>query len=88
MSTADTTVRARIDPETKTLAARALEAAGLSIPDAIRLLMQRIAVDQKLPFDVTMPNAATREAIAQLQAGEGDSYASIADLMDDLHAID
>jgi len=88
MSTADTTVRARIDPETKTLAARALEADGLSISEAIRLFIQRIATEQKLPFDLTMPNAATREAIAQLQAGEGDSYASIADLMDDLHAVD
>lgn len=39
MSTADTYVRACIDTVTKQRAADALEAMGLSISDAIRLLM-------------------------------------------------
>ena len=38
MGIADTYVRARIDTETKERAASALEAMGLSISDAIRLL--------------------------------------------------
>jgi len=46
--TADTVVRARIDAKTKKRAATALEAMGLSISDAIRLLMLRIA-DEKAP---------------------------------------
>lgn len=52
MSIADTYVRARIDTKTKELAADALEKMGLSISDAIRLLMVRIANEQRLPFDV------------------------------------
>ncbi|MBP4065924.1 type II toxin-antitoxin system RelB/DinJ family antitoxin [Aeromonas sp. MaB10011B] len=86
MSTADTYVRARIDTSTKERAADALEAMGLSISDAIRLLMLRIADERRMPFDVKAPNATTRKAIAELEAGKGKRFASVDDLMADLHA--
>ena len=88
MSTADTYVRARIDTSTKERAADALEAMGLSISDAIRLLMLRIADERRMPFDVKAPNATTRKAIAELEAGKGKRFASVDDLMADLHADD
>jgi DNA-damage-inducible protein J len=49
MRTADTYVRARIDTNTKERATDALEAMGLSISDAIRLLMLRVADERRLP---------------------------------------
>ncbi len=55
MVTTDTYVRARIDSRTKKRAAHALEAMGLSISDAIRLLMLRVADERRLPFDVKAP---------------------------------
>ena len=88
MSTADTYVRARIDTGTKERAAEALDAMGLTISDAIRLLMFRIAEDRRLPFEVKMPNAATREAIAELEAGKGMRFDSVEELMADLNADD
>jgi DNA-damage-inducible protein J len=88
MSTADTYVRARIDTNTKQRAAEALEAMGLSISDAIRLLMQRIADERRLPFEVKVPNATTRTAMAELEAGKGKRFASVEALMADLRADD
>jgi len=88
MKTADTYVRARIDTITKERASDALEAMGLSISDAIRLLMVRIAHERRLPFDVKAPNAATRKAIAELEAGKGKSFTSVDSLMADLNADD
>jgi DNA-damage-inducible protein J len=88
MIAADTYVRARIDAKTKERAAEALEAMGLSISDAIRLLMLRIADERRLPFEVKVPNSATREAMAELEAGKGKRFASVDALMDDLHADD
>ena len=85
-TTADTYVRARIDSNTKERAATALEAMGLSISDAIRLLMLRVADEQRLPFDVKVPNATTRKAIAELEAGKGKKFDSVDDLMADLNA--
>ena len=88
MTTADTYVRARIDTQTKERAAAALEAMGLSISDAIRLLMVRVADDRQLPFTVKAPNRTTRKAIEELEAGKGKRFASVDDLMADLHADD
>ena len=88
MAVSDTYVRARIDKATKARATAALGAMGLSISDAIRLLMLRIADERRLPFEVKAPNAATREAIAELSAGKGVKFDSVDALMADLHADD
>ncbi len=86
--TADSTVRARIDSATKRKASKALEAMGLSVSDAIRLMLVRVAEEKRLPFAVKVPNAATKSAIAELEAGKGKRFSSIRDLMDDLDADD
>jgi DNA-damage-inducible protein J len=88
VTTADTYVRARIDTQTKERAADALEAMGLSISDAIRLLMLRIADERRLPFEVKVPNAASRKAISELESGRGKRFATVDALMADLHADD
>ncbi len=84
--TADTYIRARIDSATKERATEALEAMGLSISDAIRLLMLRIVAERRLPFEVKAPTARTRKAIAELEAGKGKRFASVKALMNDLNA--
>ncbi len=88
MSTADTYVRARIDTRTKERATDALEAMGLSISDAIRLMLLRVADERRLPFEVRAPNATTKKAIAELEAGKGKKFRNVADLMADLNADD
>lgn len=85
MRTADTYVRARIDTDTKERAADALEAMGLSISDAIRLLMLRVANEGRLPFEVKIPNARTQKAITELEAGKGKRFGSIDSFMEDLN---
>jgi DNA-damage-inducible protein J len=77
-------VRARIDHATKERAAAALADMGLSISDAIRLLMMRIADERRLPFEVKVPNAATREAMAELESGKGRRSDSAEALFKDL----
>lgn len=88
MPISNTYVRARIDTRTKERAACALQEMGLSISDAIRLLMLRVAEERCLPFEVKVPNAKTRKAITELEAGKGKSFASVDALMADLHADD
>jgi DNA-damage-inducible protein J len=81
---ADAIVRARIDRATKQRAAAALEAMGLSISDAIRLLMLRVADEKRLPFDVKVPNAETARAMTELDQGKGKRFDSAAALFKDL----
>ncbi|MBV1702884.1 MAG: type II toxin-antitoxin system RelB/DinJ family antitoxin [Hyphomicrobiales bacterium] len=88
MTVADSYVRARIDTMTKKRATEALEGMGLSISDAIRLLMLRIAEERRLPFEVKVPTPTTRKAMAELEAGKGKRFADINALMADLNAND
>jgi DNA-damage-inducible protein J len=78
------TVRARIDSGTKAKASAALAAMGLSVSDAIRMMMHRIAEEKSLPFDVRVPNAASREALAELEGGKGKRYKTAEALFEDL----
>lgn len=80
----DSVVRARIDSDTKARATAALEAMGLSVSDAIRLLMLRIADEQRLPFSVQVPNAKTVKAMDELEAGKGQRFSNEQELFDDL----
>ncbi len=71
--TADAIIRARIDSATKQKAIAALEAMGLSVSDAIRLLMLRIAEEKRLPFELKVPDREDLPAIdrnSRLDNGE------------------
>lgn len=81
---ADSVVRARIDAATKEEATEALAAMGLSVSDAIRLLLTRIAAEKAFPFPVQVPNATTRAAMTELASGKGKRLASPEALFDDL----
>ena len=85
---ADTSIRARIDSETKRKASLALQSMGLSVSDAIRMLMVRIAEEKCMPFDIRTPNKSTQDAIEELEAGHGKKVAGVNDLMADLNADD
>lgn len=80
----DTEVRARIDKATKERATAAPGALGLTVSGAIRLLMQRIAEERRLPFDVKVPGPDTVEAMEELEAGKGRRFKTPEDLLADL----
>ena len=60
---ANSVVRARIDDRIKNEATAVLAAMGLTISDAVRLLLVRVANDKALPFEPLAPNAETIEAM-------------------------
>jgi DNA-damage-inducible protein J len=54
-----TMVHVRVDEKTKLRAAKTLAAMGISVSDAVRMLLVRVAAEKALPFDVKVPNATT-----------------------------
>ncbi len=80
----DTVVRACIDAATKERATAALGAMGMSVSDASRLLMLRVAEEQRVPFDVKVSNSAMIEAMEELEAGKGQRFETPEDLRADL----
>jgi len=81
-------VRARIDLNVKEEASSVLAAMGLTVSDAFRLLLTRIAREKKLPFEPLTPNETTIAAMREARAGNLRSFDSVAALMADLHAED
>jgi DNA-damage-inducible protein J len=66
----NTIVRARIDEQTKAEAAAVLKAIGLTVSDAFRLMMVKIAKEKALPFEPLVPNDETIEAMKAARRGE------------------
>ena len=75
---------ARIDSDVKARATEALEAMGLSVSDAIRMLLLQVAEEKRLPFSVKVPNATTVKAMAELEEGKGKRFRNADELFRDL----
>ena len=78
-------VRARIDDGVKAEATAVLAKMGLSASDAIRMLFVRVAAEKALPFAVYAPNAATQEAINEVERGGLAKFDSVDALFADLN---
>ena len=81
-------VHVRIDKRVKAQAAKTLAAMGLSVSDAVRVLLTRVAAEKALPFEVKVPNAETTAAMQEARKGGLRSFDSVRDLMTDLNAED
>ena len=58
-------VRARIDPAIKNEAAAVLAGMGLTVSDACRMMLTKIALEKRLPFGTTVINEAGQKTIEQ-----------------------
>lgn len=85
---ANAVVRARVNEQIKEEASIVLAAMGLTLSDAFRIMITRVAKEKALPFEPLTPNAKTIEAMKEARSGKLQSFNSIDDLMADLNAGD
>lgn len=81
----------RVDDDVKAQASEALAAMGLTVSDAVRILLKRVVNDQALPLELKVPNAATRNAIDEsrkLMKAHQARYDTAQALFDDLEKAD
>ncbi len=81
-------VRARIDEKLKNEASAVLAAMGLTVSDAFRMMLVRVAREKALPFEPLVPNAETIAAMKAARRGETKETGSLDDLLNNLHADD
>ncbi|MGC2252053.1 MAG: type II toxin-antitoxin system RelB/DinJ family antitoxin [Acidobacteriaceae bacterium] len=81
-------VRARINEKVKNQAAAVLETMGLTVSDAFRLLLVKVASEKALPFEIHTPNAATVTAMKAGKRGDVQKFKTVKELMADLNADD
>lgn len=84
----NTVVRARIDEHIKEEASVVLEAMGLTVSDAFRILLTRIAREKALPFEPLVPNAETIEAMKAARRGDLVTVGGVDNLLTELNADD
>lgn len=85
---ANAVVRARIDESVKQEATVVLAAIGLSVSDAMRLMLTRVAIEKALPFQPLVPNEVTIQAMRDARRGKTVKHKSLDALMAELHADD
>jgi DNA-damage-inducible protein J len=85
---ANAVVRARIDQRIKEEAAVVLEAMGLTVSDAFRIMLTRVAREKALPFEPLIPNETTIAAMREARAGNLKRFKNVEDLMEDLNEGD
>ena len=84
----DATVRARIGKTVKDEATHVLADMGLTVSDAIRMMLMRVAAEKALPFAVKVPNSTTQAALREASGGSLPSFSSVEELLADLNAAD
>jgi len=77
-------VRARIDSAIKNEAASVLATLGLTVSDACRMMLTKIAVEKRLPFGTEEPNQVSLAAIREMDEGKGTRFESAEALFKDL----
>ena len=85
---ANAVVRARIDEHIKEEAATVLASMGLTVSDAFRIMLTRIAKEKALPFEPLVPNAETIEAMKEARRGNLRSFKTVSALMANLNVED
>ncbi len=85
---ANAVVRARIDEHIKEEATAVLASMGLTVSDAFRLMLTRVAIEKALPFEPLVPNTETIEAMKQARRGKLQSFNNVDALIEDLNAED
>jgi DNA-damage-inducible protein J len=85
---ANAVVRARIDEHVKKEGTAVLAAMDLTVSEAFRLLLVRIASDKALPFEPLVPNAETIAAMREARRGKLPSFGTVNDLLRDLDTAD
>jgi len=77
--TANAVVRARIDEALKIEATAVLADMGLTVSDAMRIFLTKVAKEKALPFEMQTPNALTAETLRKSERGEEVHQAKDAD---------
>ncbi len=85
---ANAVVRARIDEHIKEEASVVLESIGLTVSDAFRIMLTRVAREKALPFEPLIPNEQTIAAMKEARHSKLPAFKNAAALMADLNADD
>jgi DNA-damage-inducible protein J len=77
-------INARIEPKLKKEVEGILQRLGLNTTQAVSLFFRHVKNHRGLPFEVKLPNAATRRAIQAARSGKVRRFHSAGELAEEL----
>jgi len=77
------TVQARIDPNLKKQVDTILHQIGLNASQAVNAFYAQIVLQKGMPFELKIPNQKTLKAMNELDKGDGDTFTSFDDMIQD-----
>ena len=75
-------VQARVNGEVKAQATAALADMGLTVSDAVRILLTRVAREKRMPLELLTPNETTLAAMEDARTGKLETVT-----IDDIRAV-
>jgi DNA-damage-inducible protein J len=81
---ATTAVTAIVDEKLNHEATAVLAELGLTVDDALRMLLTQVVEEHSFPLAMHIPNAETVEAMQEADRGEGKRYDSLSTLFRDM----
>lgn len=79
-------VKATVDSALKSEASAVLAELGMTVDDALRLLLTQVVEEHSFRLAMHTPNAETIEAMREADRGEGKRYSSLDDLFKDMRS--
>lgn len=84
-NTKTATINVRIEPDTKAKAEKIFDKLGIGMSDAISMFLKQVIFNRGIPYELRVPNAATRRAFRELKAGKNlKTYSSTKEMFADI----
>lgn len=77
-------VHVRVDERVKEKASATLAKMGISVSDAVRMMLVRVADEKALPFEVRVPNVTTVKAMQAADKKKGKRFRTAEAALKDL----
>lgn len=80
-------IHVRVDDDIREEASSVLDSFGLTMSDAVRIFLHRIAASQSFPLELKVPNEATRAALMEarhIREARKARFSTPKELFDDL----
>jgi DNA-damage-inducible protein J len=79
-------IQATVEASLRDQASAVLAELGMTVEDALRLLLTQVVEERDLPLSMHIPNAETIAAMREADSGVGKRYSSLDDLFKDMRS--
>jgi len=77
-------IQTRVEPDLKAEVESILREIGISTSEAITIFLNRVKLENGIPFELKLPNAKSLEAIKNIEEGNVETFKSANDMFESM----